>query len=40
MVAAVRGGAAFAAGVDHEHYRHELNPVPAPARAALSLDLA
>ena len=40
MVTALRGGAALAAGVDHEHYRHELNPVPAAARAALTLDLA
>ncbi|HYL69728.1 MAG TPA: DUF3501 family protein [Candidatus Dormibacteraeota bacterium] len=40
MVTALRGGAALAVGVDHEHYRHELNPVPAPVRAALTLDLA
>ena len=40
MVTALRGGAALAAGIDHEHYRHELNPVPAPVRAALTLDLA
>jgi len=40
MVTALRGGAALAAGIDHEHYRHEARPVPAPVRAALTLDLA
>ena len=40
MVAALRGGAALAVGIDHEHYRHEARPVPAPVRAALIADLA
>ena len=40
MITALRGGAALAAGIDHEHYRHEVRPVPAPVRAALTLDLA
>ena len=40
MIAALRGGAALAAGIDHEHYRHEVRPVSAPMRAALLADLA
>ena len=40
MVTALRGGAALAAGIDPEHYRPEARPVPAPGRAALTLDLA
>ena len=39
MVAALKGGAALAAGVDHAHYRHVVDPVPAPVRAALLADL-
>ena len=39
MIAALRGGAALAAGVDHEHYRHWVDPVPEPVKAALLADL-
>ena len=40
MISALRGGAVLAAGVDHERYRHWVNPVPEPIRAALLADLA
>ncbi|MGH8276123.1 MAG: DUF3501 family protein, partial [Steroidobacteraceae bacterium] len=40
MTAALRAGAALAAGVDHAHYRHTVNPVPDAVRAALRADLA
>ncbi|HEX4267529.1 MAG TPA: DUF3501 family protein [Steroidobacteraceae bacterium] len=39
MVAALEGGAALAAGVDHDHYRHAVDPIPEPIRAALLQDL-
>ena len=39
MVAALKSGAALAAGVDHDHYRHSVDPVPEPVRAALLGDL-
>lgn len=39
MVAALRGGAPLAVGVDHEHYRHWVNPVPEAVRTALLADL-
>jgi len=39
-IAALQGGAALAAGIDHEHYRHEVRPVSAAMRAALLADLA
>lgn len=40
MTAALKSGAALAAGVDHERYRHALDPVPEPLRAALVADLS
>jgi hypothetical protein len=40
MIVELRAGAALAAGVDHEHYRHALDAVPAPLRAALLTDLS
>jgi Protein of unknown function (DUF3501) len=40
MIAGLRGGAALAAGIDHEHYRHEVRALPAPMRAALTADLS
>lgn len=40
MVAALRGGAALALTVHHDHYRAELSPVPEAQRAALLADLA
>jgi len=39
MIAALKGGAALAAGVDHERYRHSIDPVPDAVRAALLQDL-
>ena len=39
MIASLRAGATLAAGVDHEHYRHEVDPLPAPNRQALLADL-
>ena len=39
MIAALKSGAALCAGVDHDHYRHSVDPVPAPIRAALVADL-
>jgi hypothetical protein len=40
MVAAAKRGAALAAGVDHEHYRHSVDPLPQAVRAALIADLS
>ena len=39
MISALKGGAALAAGVDHDRYRHSVDPVPEPVRAALVADL-
>jgi hypothetical protein len=39
MAGALKGGAALAAGVDHPHYRHSLEPLPDNVRAALVADL-
>jgi hypothetical protein len=39
MIQQLRAGAALAAGIDHEHYRHQLQ-VAAPVRQALLADLA
>ncbi|HQU15558.1 MAG: hypothetical protein B7Z66_00740 [Chromatiales bacterium 21-64-14] len=40
MVAAIKGGAALAIGVAHEHYDHTVDPVPGSVHAALVRDLA
>ena len=40
MIASLKGGAALAAGVDHEHYRHAVEPLPPEQRRALLADLA
>jgi hypothetical protein len=40
MVEAARGGAAISIGMDHEHYRHAVSPLPAAVRDALASDLA
>jgi hypothetical protein len=40
MVAAAKGGAAISIGMDHEAYRHAIDPLPAAARDALVRDLA
>ena len=38
-IAALRAGSALGAGVDHEHYRHSVEPLPAAVRTALLADL-
>ena len=40
MVAEAKRGAGIGVGVDHEHYRHAVEPVPEAVRAALVADLA
>jgi len=40
MVAAAKGGAAVAIGIDHDAYRHAIEPLPQAARDALVRDLA
>jgi Protein of unknown function (DUF3501) len=40
MISSLRYGAALAVGVEHEHYRHSVDPVPEPVRAALVADLS
>jgi Protein of unknown function (DUF3501) len=39
MVEAMKSGASLSLGVDHDHYRHLLSPLPAPLRNSLSRDL-
>ena len=39
MIAAMKGGAALSLGVDHEQYRHEINPVSGAVQASLTGDL-
>ena len=39
MIFALKSGVSLSAGVDHERYRHSLDPVPEPVRAALVADL-
>jgi hypothetical protein len=39
MIAALKTGAALTVGVDHDRYRHSIDPVPEPVRAALVADL-
>ena len=39
MRAALHAGARLAVGVDHEHYRYAVDPVPAAVRASLLADL-
>ncbi len=39
MISALKGGAALAAGVDHDHYRHVVEPVPERILASLLGDL-
>ena len=36
---AIKAGAALAIGIDHQHYRHDVSPVPERTRAALAADL-
>ncbi len=40
MLAALQAGARLGVGIDHEHYRYAVDPVPAAVRAALVADLA
>lgn len=40
MVAAAKGGATIAAGIDHPNLNVSLDPLPEPLRAALAADLA
>jgi len=39
MIASLKGGAELSIGVDHENYRHEVNPVAAAVQASLKGDL-
>ncbi len=40
MIAALKGGGALSLGIDHERYRHAIDPVSEPVRSALVADLA
>jgi len=40
MIAALRGGAALALGIDHPHYRHGVPEVPAGVRDSLTGDFS
>ncbi len=40
MVTALKAGGALGAGVDHDQYRHEINPVSPAVHAALVADLS
>jgi hypothetical protein len=40
MAVAAKGGAAVAIGIDHDAYRHAIDPLPQAARDALVRDLA
>ena len=40
MIAALRGGANLAVGIDHEHYRHSVPAVSAATRQALVADFS
>jgi hypothetical protein len=40
MIASLRGGAALAAGIDHDHYRHSVPAVRDAVRAALIADFS
>ena len=39
MIASMKGGAALSLGVDHDNYRHEINPVAPAVQASLKSDL-
>jgi hypothetical protein len=40
MIVSLKGGAALAAGIDHQHYRHAADPLTPAQRRALLADLA
>ena len=39
MIASLRSGAALGLGIDHEHYRHQVSPVPQAVQSSLTADL-
>jgi hypothetical protein len=39
MISTLKSGAELSAGVDHDRYRHSVDPVPQPVKAALIADL-
>ncbi len=39
MVKAVKAGAAAAVGIEHDHYHHEVDPLPPAVRDSLAADL-
>jgi hypothetical protein len=39
MIDAVKSGTAISAGIDHEHYRHQVSPIPENIRNSLADDL-
>ncbi|MDE2449831.1 MAG: DUF3501 family protein [Gammaproteobacteria bacterium] len=39
MISSLKSGTTLSAGVDHQRYRHSVDPVPQPTRAALVADL-
>lgn len=39
MIRAVKQGAGIAVGIDHERYRHSVDPIPADVRDSLARDL-
>ena len=39
MVEAMKSGATLSLGVDHEHYRHDVSPLPEAVRESLAHDL-
>ena len=40
MISALRAGAQLAVGIDHEHYSHVIQPVPAASRTSLLADFS
>jgi hypothetical protein len=40
MISALRGGAELAVGIDHPHYQHTIQPVPAASRTSLLADFS
>lgn len=40
MVVAAKGGAAISIGIDHDNYRHAVDPLPQATRDSLARDLA
>lgn len=40
MVVAAKGGAAISIGIDHDNYRHAVDPLPQASRDSLARDLA